>query len=233
MKEALNPSLRAKYLNSEFGHKKGSAMQAYKFRPPSQFHFALDILFNQRLYCADWRFLNDPMEGLFAYSHRSTDERDYKKEVADIVNHEKQIRVCSLSRTFDCHLLWAHYAEGFSGLAIEVQLPEDDPRVRQVKYGGVFAGLHFGGPVDTLAAAEAILSSKYEEWQHEQEVRVLSNADWFELRAPVKRVIAGHRMEPALFRGLQIVCERQNIELCRTGIGDMGIDADYVPPLEK
>ena len=84
-------------------------MKAYKFRSSSQLPFALDIIFNSRLNCSDWRNLNDPMEGMFAYFYNATEERDPKEEVAQIVKHKKQLKVCSLSMTFDSHLLWAHY----------------------------------------------------------------------------------------------------------------------------
>ena len=50
-------------------------MKAYKFRAASQFAFALDIIFNRRLYCADWRTLNDPMEGRFVCTDRGPNER--------------------------------------------------------------------------------------------------------------------------------------------------------------
>lgn len=206
-------------------------MRVYKFRSSSQLPFALDIIFNNRLYCADWRTLNDPMEGMFVYSYQSTDERDSTEEVAEIVRHKKQLRVCSLSGTFDCHLLWAHYASGFDGLAIEVELPERSPVIRKVEYRGVFGYVSIGGSLTPSQAAEQVLSSKYREWEYEKEVRVLQREEWYQLEIPVKRVIAGHRMNPALFEALRIICERRNIVLNRTGIGDEGIDADYVPPL--
>src|SRR6185312_15116031 len=122
---------------------KDNAMKAYKFRSSSQLPFALDIMFNNRLHCSDWRNLNDPMEGMFAYSYNATKERDFKDEVASIVKHKQRLKVCSLSKTFDCHLLWAHYASGFSGLAIEVELPDRSPFVKTVKYRGVFASVSF------------------------------------------------------------------------------------------
>jgi hypothetical protein len=71
-------------------------MLAYKFRSPSQIEFALDILFNNRLYCSDWSSLNDPMEGVFSYSHKSTDETDYTKLLDEIRLEKKKIRICSL-----------------------------------------------------------------------------------------------------------------------------------------
>jgi hypothetical protein len=82
-------------------------------------------------------------------------------------------------------------------------------------------------------AAEQILSSKYKEWAYEKEVRILQSGEWYELPKPVTRIIVGHRMHPAVFEALRIICEDRDITLNRTGIGDEGIDADRVPPLER
>lgn len=213
--------------------KEGKRVKAYKFRSSSQLPFALDIIFNSRLYCADWRNLNDPMEGMFVYSYGTAEGRDYKEEVAQIIEHKKRLKICSLSKTFDCHLLWAHYASGFDGLAIEVELPDRSPVIKSVDYRGVFASVSFDMPMPPDRAAEEVLSSKYREWSYEQEVRVLQQDDWYKLPKPVNHVIAGHRMNPALFEALRIICEHKNITLSRTGIGDMGIDADHVPLLSE
>lgn len=209
-------------------------MLAYKFRSPAQIDFALDILFNNRLYCSEWSRMNDPMEGVFAFSHSSTDEIDWSKKVDNIEQHKQQIRICSLSKTFDCHLLWAHYADGFSGLAIEVELPDPQPwnNVKEVTYRGVFAGVSSANKKPSKRIAQEILSSKYMAWSYEEEVRILNDAEWYNLQSPVRRIIVGHRMNPSLFQGLRIICERQGITVNRTGIGDEGIDADQLPPLE-
>lgn len=205
-------------------------MRAYKFRSASQIAFALDIIINRRLFCADWKTLNDPMEGMFVYSRQSTDGYDYKKEIQQLIEEKKRLKVCSLSGTFDSHLLWAHYAGGFDGCAIEVEIPDNHPCVKKTEYRGVFA--HFsmpnGHPPEELA--NQVLSSKYQEWSYEQEVRILQSQEWFQLEEPVKRVIAGHRMPPALFEAMNIICNSMGIQFCRTGIGDEGIDADYVEP---
>ncbi|MDA1275865.1 MAG: hypothetical protein O2960_17760 [Verrucomicrobia bacterium] len=205
-------------------------MKAYKFKGAHQIPHAFDIIFNNRLYCADWSNLNDPMEGMFVTSRRADSGEDYKETVANIIREKKRLRVCSLSETFDCHLLWSHYASGFSGLAIEVELPDNSPAVKKVSYRGVFAGVSLDGRVNPQTAAEEILSSKYSEWQYEREIRVLHHEAYFPLAAPVLRVIVGHRMEAALFGSLNFMCHKKGIVFNRTGIGDEGIDADHVEP---
>jgi len=127
-------------------------------------------------------------------------------------------------------LLWSHYASGFSGLAVEVELPDDSCSIRKVEYRGVFAGVNFHGHVNAQQAAEDILGSKYSEWSYEREIRVIHRENYFPLAGPVKHVIAGHRMEPALFDALNFICHQKGIRFSRTGIGDEGIDADFVEP---
>ncbi|MCE8001849.1 hypothetical protein [Billgrantia ethanolica] len=205
-------------------------MRAYKFRSASQIAFALDIIINRRLFCADWKTLNDPMEGMFVYSRQSTDGYDYKEEVQQIIEEKKGLKVCSLSGTFDSHLLWAHYAGGFDGCAIEVEIPDNHPCVKRTEYRGVFAHVSMPNGHAPEELANQVLSSKYQEWSYEQEVRILQSQEWFQLEEPVKRVIAGHRMPPALFEAMNIICNSMGIRFCRTGIGDEGIDADYVEP---
>lgn len=114
-------------------------MRAFKFRSASQVAFALDIIINKRLFCADWKTLNDPLEGMFAYNYLSRDEEDVREQVMQIVEQKQGLKVCSLSKTFDSHLLWAHYAGGFDGMAIEMELPEEHPSVKDVIYRGVYA----------------------------------------------------------------------------------------------
>src|SRR5262249_29405140 len=69
--------------------------------------------------------------------------RSYSDLIDEIIRSKKGLLVCALSQTFDCHLLWAHYASGFRGLAIEVDLPDDDRNVRPIQYRGVFAEASF------------------------------------------------------------------------------------------
>lgn len=204
-------------------------MRAFKFRSSSGIEFALDILINRRLYCADWRTLNDPMEGMFMYSTRQAETR-VERIVRGIGNAKSRYKVCSLSGDFQSHVLWAHYAGGFDGIAIEVELPDGDPFIRRVEYRGVFAFIDMDEVTDEDDAARLILQSKYLEWEYEQEVRILSNEPYYYLDAPIRRVIAGHRMNQALFQTLHMVCEREGIEFTKIGIGDEGLDADPVRP---
>tara|TARA_R110002124_G_scaffold76682_1_gene205356 strand:+ start:2357 stop:2995 length:639 start_codon:yes stop_codon:yes gene_type:complete len=206
-------------------------MKAYKFRSSSQINFAFDIIINQRLHCANWNDLNDPMEGIFSYSHGlKTDKNAIREGVNSIGESLKKFKVCSLSSTYDSHLLWAHYAGGFDGVAIEVELPDANINIKKVETRGVFGFIDMEKFTTSEEAARTILFSKHSEWEYEKEIRIISENQWFKLQKPISRVIAGQRMNKALFDVLNIVCTNLNITLNRVGIGDTGIDADYVEP---
>jgi hypothetical protein len=194
---------------------KGQPRRAYKFRSPNQIHYALDIVFKKRLFCSDWATLNDPMEGSFGIEDSPISSVDQVDKIAAIIREKKKLRVCSLSETYDSHLLWAHYASGFEGLAVEIELPIA-PEIRKVTYRSAD-----GFKVSNMLpeeAASAVLSSKYSAWAYEREIRVLHDKEQYEFETPVKRIIAGHRMNSALFETLQIVCQHKNIILSRTRI---------------
>lgn len=208
-------------------------MRAYKFKNAAQADHIFDILLNKRLFCAEWRTLNDPMEGMFAYSYRGKEEARPAQDIATSVQAEMQsIRVCSLTSTYDSHLLWAHYANGFNGVAIGLDLPDHHVDIKQIEYRGVFGQYAYASGVNAKELSRRILGSKYEEWAYEKEVRIFSNDTWFHLPKPIPLLIVGHRVHPALFDALQIICEREKIDFSSVGIGDEGIDADFVEPFE-
>ncbi len=208
-------------------------MKAYKFRSSAQIGFAFDIIINNRLYCSEWNNLNDPMEGAFINSHNLKETSIAAAKVTGIITAKRKYKICSLSGTYDCHLLWAHYAGGFDGVAIEVELPDNDKNIKKVDSRGVFAFVNIDQHTYEEDAAKSILFSKYKEWEYEKEIRILSEKPFYKLPKPVSRVIAGHRMDKALFDVLNIVCTNLGITLNRVGIGDTGIDADYVKPYES
>jgi hypothetical protein len=86
------------------------------------------------------------MECAFTSSFQGNELRDRADEVSEIIKHKRRIRICAFSRTFNSHLPWAHYASGFSGLAIEIDLPADLPELKQVTYRGVFANVNMTAP---------------------------------------------------------------------------------------
>jgi hypothetical protein len=169
------------------------------------------------------------MEGVFAYSYNN--ESFVEQKIKEIGDSKRQYKICSLSRTFDNHLLWAHYANGFDGVAIEIELPEDNQNIKKLDYDrGVFANVNITPNSDAEKIAKDILFSKYNVWNYEEEIRILHDQSYYQ-NIKVTKVICGHRMNQALYDVLNLVCNQLNIGFTKVGIGDEGLDADYVEPL--
>jgi len=154
----------------------------YKYRGFNNIEFALDIFLNERLYAADFRSLNDPMEGRFRYSKSIVD----KDRINEMLIEKTELGILSLSEDANNHLLWSYYAEGHSGFAVGVQiLPDQDLFLEQINYVDDFRPPDFD--------AKSVLTMKHNTWQHENEYRVLKptyTGDHF-VKIKIKELIFG------------------------------------------
>jgi hypothetical protein len=216
------------YLTSEQEKGTPKDMQAYKFRSAAQIAFALDIVFKQRLHCSDWSTLNDPMEGRFRYEPFSPERVQYAERLQQIIDGKKAYRVCSLSKTYHSRLLWAHYASGFDGLAIEVELPIEDDKgeIHDMIYQDRLPTVDLKRNLQSKDKALSILTHKHTEWSYEEEIRIIKEKhEWYKLSTPVKCIIVGHRFNEALLEALRIVCEQKGISLKGTRVQKQGVVA--------
>lgn len=193
-------------------------MKAYKFRSVEDLNRVTDILINRRLWCAEVRSLNDIREA----DIRVGNDRGREVQLFEFgLNVSKAIsdwRVCSLCKTFDHDLLWAHYAGGSRGVAIEVSVPSTDASPVTYSDDFVFLSDYVEAGVD--AAVRAALTRKTKAWQYEQEVRVMTRSQFYELVEPIHRVIIGSRVEPPIVRALAEVCAGHGIPMERAVVAD-------------
>lgn len=204
-------------------------MKAFKFRTVENLHFVIDIIFNKRLFCCKTEALNDIREADVRVGNDDGRELEIiefgKKITRELMEH----RVCALSKSFDNHLLWAHYAGGYTGVAIEVELEENE--INYVKYDDNF--IFISDLIDQGSAEEAarqILSRKYKAWSYEEEVRVITKSEYLKLTKPISRVIVGSKTNPALISALSLMCNHFGILLERMVVADWGIYTAGVQP---
>lgn len=172
-------------------------MLLYKFRSLDPFDRTADILCNNRLHAAPFYDLNDPMEGLF------DSDPETKREYLEQVREGKQrLRITALSKNFSNLLLWAHYADGFKGICIELDVQESPAfQVQEVVYSpfSVIFGNSDHHQIDHVV--RSILRTKNEVWEYEEEMRILSERQFIDTGIKVKKVLLGVRT-PTLFKGV-------------------------------
>lgn len=141
-------------------------MKIYKFRPLGSwedFGRVLQILETGRFWHSKFSDLNDPMEGVFT--------TDSYKKVAQIFSEKNRYKICSFSgeEALKNPIMWGYYANGFKGVAIEVEVP--DTNVVKVKYNTPLPKV--GHQIDINKVIKKLLSNKFKYWEHECEYRSL------------------------------------------------------------
>lgn len=180
--------------------------------------------------------LNDPMEGSFRLSrsaHERFPQEDLSTFLEEIATRKYGFRICSLSLDVESPLLWAHYASEFRGLAIEVELRQDDRRIRRVDYHSNVFTVRGNESWDVGEYAQRILCSKLAAWEYEQEVRIIQTGEFYDLRRTVRSVVLGPRMSEALSDTIRVVCRHMNIPVRRLEIDGARLEFIDLDPLHR
>ncbi len=161
----------------------------YRYRSLQNFQFVADILVNNRFHTALYTELNDPMEGLFQYT------LDIPKRFIDnIKENKRKLRLCSFSKTYRNLLLWAHYADGFRGICIEIKVGNSDSfEIKKVNYSRSGVLFSTQNKLEINEAPKKILSHKHIVWKYEQEARLLTTHPYIESGFSISAILLGIR----------------------------------------
>lgn len=146
-------------------------MQLYKFRSLQKFLRVQDIIRNREFYMADWRQLNDPMEGHFNVLYQ--DDSSYHLLLQDFIRYKLRLKICAFSKTFSNILLWSHYADQLKGVAIGINLPKIlIPNLHKVDYVRNIPEMD----LRTNPTPIHVLTKKISIWSYEKEYRFISES---------------------------------------------------------
>jgi hypothetical protein len=161
----------------------------YKYRSIKKFKYFVDIILNSRLYAAPYFNMNDPMEGHYIYS-----SGEPSKELIRAIKGEKEkIRICSLSRTPENALMWAHFADGHHGVVVGIEVDRGKYDVRRIQYVGL-SSIQQARINPHIETAKRILCHKHEVWSYEKEERIFVTGGQNFANVEVKELILGCRM---------------------------------------
>lgn len=178
--------------------------KAYKYRGgiglfddkgKSIFHRDIDTLADNKIYLPTISQLNDPTEGFFDdlqikhfVAQHKRGSKQFVKAYRDYKKKRGEVGIYSLSRNVDNELLWAYYATGHSGFAIEF---DTELLAKSLNYNRYIPLLHeldvaYKESVPQLTMADLppicpdfksflqkTLASKSNSWRHEQEIRLI------------------------------------------------------------
>jgi hypothetical protein len=191
-------------------------MYLYKYKSLLNFEHVAEIIVNNNFYASQYFNLNDSMEGLFNY-----DESTKKEYIEDIKEGKKKLRICAFSKDYKNPLLWAHYADGFKGICIKVEIDGYSQEFDIVPVDYSKNRTLFNNNVAYIRDEfpRMILSHKAKEWAIEKEVRLLTNNEYINYGLKIKSILFGKRT-PEILKNTILKLSSPDIELYNTEIDD-------------
>jgi hypothetical protein len=166
-----------------------------------------------QLYFSVFKALNDPMEGLsrksLMFKKNDVDTKRFKK----IVDRKEKIGICSLSDSFNNEVMWAHYAEDYSGICVGYRTRsllkglDDKCALVRIQYVDRSPQLTGADAKNVSLAARKILAFKKGRWEYEREWRLLSDKIGL-IAIDDPRCVASIRMGSRIKRDHRIALEK-------------------------
>lgn len=127
-------------------------------------------------------------------------------------------RILSLSDSFNKVPMWAHYADNFNGICIEIDENGTlKKNVEKLIYGDSTSLSNRGcnnGTVDEIAQLSLLRKSK--DWEYEGEYRVLSkeqNIEYQEIDVKdITCVYIGYKVPAKIKEHIELICKQQRID---------------------
>ncbi|MCF6257182.1 MAG: DUF2971 domain-containing protein [Gammaproteobacteria bacterium] len=144
--------------------------------------YTLDMIINRRIFLATRELMNDINEGQWNCEFEITGRNNIEnRKVAE------EFKACIDSQRFTCflekinsNLMWAHYAGGFSGIALEFDFEPNKYDIRKIDYiGAPSLSLENANSVinsELLPQDIGILKQKEKCWVYEDEWRLYGNS---------------------------------------------------------
>lgn len=173
-------------------------MNLYKLRSldGTGLHYLLDMIVKERLYLSTCTKMNDVDEGNWEYMENK--DKTYIENAEKLRHIVNRTRFTSFLSKINNPLMWAHYAGGFSGVALEYDIDETKLDLREIDYHGT-PFITSKGMEDVVQGKLrpqdiGLLKQKAKCWDYETEWRLFGeeNQEYIENIKPI-RIIFGVR----------------------------------------
>jgi hypothetical protein len=157
-------------------------VKLYKFRSLGnciEFERIEKIIKTNKFWCSKVWDLNDPMEGVYK------NEFFTNYQINNTFTEKNRYLICSFSgeEALNNPILWGYYANGFRGVAIEIEIEENEVSKIIYKSPSKFK--------INQNDAKKIITRKLTKWRHEHEYRYLKYIDNIENRQYTNEYIIG------------------------------------------
>jgi hypothetical protein len=188
----------------------------YKFRSLGtckDLERAQEILNTGNFWCSRFWELNDPMDGIYWFKAGTLDNAFIQQLYVAKSSHA----LCSFSgeKAFGDPIMWGYYANGFKGIALEIEVDCNQTGITKMSYASEIVNIteSVGAGDD---AVRRILTTKLCCWQHEHEYRYLhKGADGLQKIGTITAVYFGNPYKTTVNAGDAQQRRRVHDYLCR------------------
>jgi hypothetical protein len=165
--------------------------------------FAISNLALQRIKISRYRDLNDPFELLGVNLGNKKDRKAFRKTKEEI---DRNQGIICFSKNWKNPLIWGHYAEKHTGIALGFDVPDDLllSMVYKKKLTKIELNPKTGKPAK--AFVDSLICTKFKDWVYEEEVRLTLQLDHdsveagmyfepFSLKLQLREVVLGPKCE--------------------------------------
>ncbi|MGC6329122.1 DUF2971 domain-containing protein [Rhizorhabdus sp. FW153] len=163
----------------------------------------MEAILNDYVWCAHYKNMNDPMEGLYKASTKVQNHPQYSEFIRNLKNEKLSLGIASFSETWSNELMWAHYADSFQGICICYSMPtllrgmSEENAFARIAYGNKPYYLALNSMKNDFERSRAVLSTKHLSWAYEREWRLFSSTigkATYE-RGAIKAIYLGARLK--------------------------------------
>lgn len=198
-------------------------MRLYRLRSVQNdgLFYVLDMIVNKRIFLPICESMNDIDEG--AWEYEGNKDNEYLELACELRKRIDSQRFTCFVDSIDNPLMWAHYACGFSGVALEYEIDETKYDLRKIDCVGV--------PHVSKAQAEEVISGKLRPqdigilkqkescWGYEGEWRLYGNSkDEYLSNIKPKAIIFGAKSTKLKYNDvLREIARKFDIRVCYLG----------------
>ena len=124
-----------------------------------------------------------------------------------------------MSSTFEDVRMWAHYADSFKGVAIEIVFDDDNPDLHPVDYRDELPSFA-ANAMNQITAAD-IMTKKTKHWLYESETRLITEKEFYCVKGRISAIYLGMRVSEAQCDLLSAL--KLNISIYRTELDKKNI----------
>lgn len=162
------------------------SIKYYKYRTIDNYKYFTDIILYNRLFATTYNKMNDPMEGYY-YTNNTVLNTEVRNK---IFSEKGGVNFCCLAKRPNNMLMWSHYANGHTGIAIGVKISKQDNYIKQLEY---FNDLTFIDRYDESTVRQ-ILSQKLKYWEYEEEYRIFPKNNNKFIECKIEDIILGRKI---------------------------------------